>query len=147
MKHKRFWITAAIVLALDRLSKQLWADAQFGLIPSVLAFHGTRNTGVAFGMLGGSVLVPVLTAALIGLGTLWYFRARPTSRAAQYGAGLLLGGALGNLMDRVFLGYVIDFIDPIFLHWFICNLADIAITCGTALLMISLLIRKDEKHP
>ena len=62
------------------------------------------------------------------------------------GAGLLLGGALGNLLDRVFLGYVIDFIDPVFLHWFIFNLADAGICLGAGLLMIHLIFGKEEKR-
>ena len=79
-------------------------------------------------------------------GGLLFLRGRRLSRLCQYGAGLMLGGALGNLLDRVFLGYVIDFIDPIFLNWFVCNVADIGITCGAVLVMIHLLFGKEEKH-
>ena len=147
MKHTRLFLTAAAVLALDRLTKALWKDADAVLIPGVLALRGTRKTGMAFGWLsgGGWLLIPLTLALLAGV--LIYVRRRQLNRLCQYGAGLLLGGALGNLLDRIFLGYVIDFIDPVFLHWFIFNLADAGICLGAALLMIHLIFGKEEKHP
>ncbi|MBQ9195849.1 MAG: signal peptidase II [Clostridia bacterium] len=146
MKHARLFITAAAVLAVDRLTKLLWRDAAFGVIPRVLAFHGTKNTGMAFGLLSGRPWLLALLSAAACAGGAFFLRGRKLSRLCQYGLGLLLGGALGNLLDRVFLGYVIDFIDPIFLNWFICNAADIAITCGAALLTIHLLFGKEDKR-
>ena len=145
MKHTRLFVAAGLVLALDRLTKALWRDARVTLIPGVLALRGTRNTGMAFGWLSGSgwLLIPLSLAVVAGV---WvYLRRHSLNRLCQYGAGLLLGGALGNLLDRVFLGYVIDFIDPVFLHWFIFNLADAGICLGAALLMIHLLFGKEEK--
>ena len=146
MKHARIFVTAAVLLAVDRVAKALWRDAVFGVIPHVLAFHGTRNTGMAFGMLEGMPWLLALLGVAACAGGLLFLRGRRLSRLCQYGAGLMLGGALGNLLDRVFLGYVIDFIDPIFLNWFVCNVADIGITCGAVLVMIHLLFGKEEKH-
>ena len=147
MKHARLFVTAAAVLAADRVTKLLWRDADFGVIPRVLAFHGARNTGMAFGLLAGTPWLLALVGAAVCAGIFKYLGGRSLNRLCQYGLGLLLGGALGNLLDRLFLGYVIDFIDPVFLNWFVCNVADIAITCGAALLMIHLLFGKEEKHP
>ena len=147
MKNARLSLSAAAVVLADRVSKLLWREADFDLIPGVLAFHGTRNTGMAFGWFaGGTVLLAVFSA--MACAAVWLLaRRQPLSRLRQYGAGLLLGGALGNLLDRVFLGYVIDFIDPVFLHWFVFNLADAGVTCGAALLAVSLLFTKEEKRP
>lgn len=144
MKHARFYFTAAAVLTADRIAKLLWRDADFDVIPRVLAFHGTRNAGMAFGLLGDRpwLLAAVGLAFCVGLAL--FLRRRTLNRLCQYGAGLLMGGALGNLLDRLFLGSVIDFIDPVFLHWFVCNVADIGITCGAALLAVHLLFGKEE---
>ena len=144
MKHARFYAAAGCTAAIDRASKLLWRDADFDVIPRVLAFHGARNTGMAFGLLSGMPWLLALVSAALCLGMVFYLRRRALNRLCQYGAGLLAGGALGNLLDRVFLGYVIDFIDPVFLNWFICNAADIAITCGVGLLLIHLLFGKEE---
>ncbi len=145
MKHTRLFLAAGLVLALDRLTKALWHDARVSLIPGILALRGTRNTGMAFGLLAGrqGLLIPLTLAVVAGV--LLYLRRHRLNRLCQYGAGLLLGGALGNLADRVFLGYVIDFIDPVFLHWFVFNLADAGICLGAALLMIHLIFGKEEK--
>ena len=147
MKHIRLYASAAAVLIADQLSKRLWRDADFDLLPGVVAFHGTRNTGMAFGWLAGGTALLTVFGAAVCLGLLLYLRRKRLSRLCQYGAGLLLGGAAGNLLDRLLRGFVIDFIDPVFLHWFVCNIADIGITCGTALLVIHLLFGKEEKHP
>ena len=145
MKHTRLFLAAGLVLALDRLTKALWHDARVSLIPGILALRGTRNTGMAFGLLAGrqGLLIPLTLAVVAGV--LLYLRRHRLNRLCQYGAGLLLGGALCNLADRVFLGYVIDFIDPVFLHWFVFNLADAGICLGAALLMIHLIFGKEEK--
>ena len=146
MKHTRLYVAAAALLAADQASKRLWRNADFDLLPGLLAFHGTRNSGMAFGLFSGR---PALLGA-IGLfacaALLIFLRGRRLNRLCQYGAGLVLGGALGNLLDRLLHGYVIDFIDPVFLHWFVCNIADIGITCGAALLAIHLLFGKEEPH-
>ena len=146
MKHARLFAAAAAVLAVDRVTKLLWQDANFDVIPHVLAFHGTRNTGMAFGLLSGMPWLLALLGAAACAGAVIYLRGRRLNRLCQYALGLLLGGAVGNLLDRIFLGYVVDFIDPVFLNWFVCNVADIAITCGAALLAAHLLFGKEEKH-
>ena len=147
MKNLRLFLTAAAVLALDRAGKLLWQDADAALIPGVLALRGTRNTGMAFGMLAGSRWLLIALSLLCCAGLVLHLRRHALNRLCQYGAGLILGGALGNLLDRLFLGYVIDFIDPVFLHWFVFNIADAGITCGAALILIHLLFGKEEKHP
>lgn len=130
----------AVVLILDRLSKHaVVAGIPVGdvrhVLPGLQLVH-VRNSGVAFGFFaGGGALVLVLTlAALAGL--IVYFVARPTRRWLWLPTGLLVGGALGNLIDRLLNGSVTDFIKlP---HWPAFNVSDIAITVGVVVLVIVL---------
>ena len=124
--------TVAVVLALDQASKQL-VTGSLDRGESVNVFFGldltnTRNTGVAFGALEGSgtivgVLIGLALVLLIG-----YFAMNAARPLLWLPAGMLLGGALGNLVDRVREGAVVDFIDPV--AWPAFNLADSAIVLG-----------------
>ena len=123
---------AAVVLALDQGSKALVMDS-LRRGESVDVFFGleltnTRNTGVAFGALEGSgTIVAVLIAAALVL-LLAYFAVNAGRDWLWLPVGMLLGGALGNLVDRIREGAVVDFIDPI--AWPAFNLADSAIVIG-----------------
>jgi signal peptidase II len=131
---------AAAVVALDQLTKHLVrtgidVGGSHKLIPGVHLVH-VRNTGVAFSLFsGGGTLVLVFTfvalAVLVG-----YFLVRPTKPWLWVPTGLLIGGALGNLIDRIAHGAVTDFIKlP---HWPAFNVADMAITLGVLSLVIVL---------
>ena len=113
-------------------------NARLEQIPAVIP-EGTYETG-------GMPWLLVLLSAAFCAGAWLLLRRRELGRLMQYALGLILGGALGNLLDRVFLGYVIDFIDPVFFHWFVCNPADLAITCGAAMAAGWLLFGKEESH-
>lgn len=103
-----------------------------------------ENRGIAFGFLGdGGTLVLVVTAAAL-LAMLAWFAASPNRAGLWLAVGLLTGGALGNLIDRVRLDAVTDFIDPPF--WPAFNVADIAITLGAIALVLSVLLG-DEPEP
>lgn len=97
------------------------------------------NRGVSFGMFSGaqSAWVLVSVAAVISLGLLWWL-ARAESALTALSIGLVLGGALGNVVDRLRLGAVFDFLDfhALGWHWPAFNLADSAITVGVALLLL-----------
>ena len=112
------------------------------VIPGVLAFTHVHNRGIAFSLLGGIPLLVPAAIALTLLFLLFYNTARWSRRpVAQAALALLGGGAIGNLVDRVRVGAVVDFID---VHvWPVFNLADIAVTAGTGLLIL-LLIRGDR---
>jgi signal peptidase II len=132
---------AAVVLAADLVAK--------GLVTSSLQpgerhhlFLGfdlarVRNEGIAFGILddGGGLVIAVTAVALVAV-ILW-FASAPTRPGLWLGVGLLLGGALGNLVDRIAGGGVTDFIDPPL--WPAFNLADIAITAGVVVLVTAAL--------
>ena len=129
--------TAGLVIAVDQVTKQL-VDAGIDRGDSVNVFFGldltnTRNTGVAFGALEGAGLI---VAILIGLSLallIGYFVVNRRMPWLWLPVGLLLGGALGNLIDRAREGAVIDWIDPV--AWPAFNLADACIVVGVASLL------------
>lgn len=136
MSRAAGWFRAAatllVVIALDQSSKLL-VDSQLRLGTSVNVFFGlditnTRNRGVAFGFLDGEggIVGALIAVALVGL-VVW-FAMNSTRPWLWLPVGMLLGGALGNLFDRVREGAVIDFIDPI--AWPAFNLADSSIVLG-----------------
>lgn len=113
------------------------------LIPGLLHLSLVHNRGGAFGLLPGVPIVFVAAGVLAILGILYLSR-RSSSPSPWMGwaLGLVLGGALGNLLDRVRLGYVVDFIDLCYGGrniWPVFNLADSCITIGGAMLALALL--------
>lgn len=150
MMRKFGWIALA-VLILDQLSK-LAARQLTGavmLIPGVVGLRYAENTGMAFSLLSGKPwLLGILSAVLILGGWLVLHRYR-LGTLASIAAMLMLGGAVGNMIDRLFTGYVVDMIEVLFVDFAIFNVADAALTVGCALMAWSLLFRpKDwsEKH-
>ena len=138
------WRAVAVLLAvigLDQLTKHtigtsITPGQVKTLIPGVIHLVNVRNTGVAFGVLsGGGALVYVATGvALVSLVT--YLLMRPERRLLWLPTGMLVGGAIGNLIDRAATGSVIDFIKlP---HWPAFNVADISITFGVIILVLVL---------
>ena len=138
-------ISAGIVL-LDRLSKFFLMDADSVLIPGLIRLTGTRNTGAAFSLFSDSAWVLPLVTALLTLAVLIYIiKTRPKG---LMGAALavLLGGAAGNLIDRLSLGYVIDFVELSFIRFPIFNLADMAIVSGCLLSGLDIMRSKEEPN-
>lgn len=133
----RVLATVGVTVAADQATKQI-AVASVGRGESTNVFFGlditnTRNTGVAFGALaGGGVIVGVLIAVALVL-LVGYFAAHARMGVLWLPTGLLVGGALGNLVDRAREGAVIDFIDPI--GWPAFNLADSCIVIGVLALL------------
>jgi signal peptidase II len=146
----RLAVAVAVVIALDQLTKQV-AIAAVERGDSVNVFLGlditnTRNSGVAFGALQGrgAVIGVLIACALLAL--LGYFAVNAARPWLWLPAGLLLGGAVGNLIDRVREGAVIDFVDPI--AWPAFNLADACIVCGVLALLYVVELRPGETpHP
>jgi signal peptidase II len=140
------WVV--LVLAVDRVSKilvQRTLDPGSGhvVVPGLFDLVHVHNTGVAFGVLAGGdhsatrvVLLSGVALAAIVVVILYSVRSPASDRLLQTGLALILGGALGNLTDRVSLGYVVDFL---YFHagayyWPAFNAADTAITLGVAAL-------------
>jgi signal peptidase II len=133
---------AGLIVAADQFTKQLVVDHVEPGRPVEVIFgfeiSNVRNSGIAFGLLGGSsdALVLALTLGALGL-LLAYFAAHANRPELWLPVGLVVGGALGNLADRVRIWAAIDFLDPPL--WPAFNLADIAIVGGVAWLALILL--------
>ena len=139
---------AALVLALDQTAKAaIEAHLVIGEHVDLLGPLGltlSHNAGVAFGLAGGAG-APLIAITLAALGVVAYLFARDPTRPWMWvAAGLLAGGAIGNLVDRIRSDVVTDFVDlP---PWPPFNLADVAITAGVLLLVI-IYLRDAEREP
>ncbi len=141
-------IVAVVVFTLDRLTK-MWVEQNVTLFQTrpvvgeyVRIVH-TQNSGAAFGLLPErTTLLSVLSVVAV-LGILYYYRQLAGSSSLIAGTlGMQLGGALGNLVDRVGQGYVVDFIDigiPDGWRFWAFNVADSAISVGVAIMMLDML--------
>ena len=133
------WLIAAVTLILDQLTKA-WvihsvepADS-IPLLPPILHLTYVQNTGAAFGLFKGSgMLLIVLSIGVAAWITGVFLRGGPSHRLSRWGCALILGGAVGNLIDRLRFGYVVDFFD--LRVWPVFNVADSAITIGAALIV------------
>ncbi|OUR83197.1 signal peptidase II [Cycloclasticus sp. 46_120_T64] len=136
-----------LVLVLDQLSK-LWVVANFDLYESIqlipqLNFTYVHNTGAAFSFLSSAggwqrwFFVAIALIASISL-SIWLTRLKPAERWMAVTLSLILGGAIGNVIDRISYGYVIDFIDVYYQtwHWPVFNIADCAISVGVLMMLI-----------
>lgn len=140
--RRRAWLllgaVALVVLILDQLTKQAIIDSispgeAVDIILGIEFVH-SQNSGIAFGFLsGGGGLVPLLGFVVLGIVLFWFWH-NPFLPFAWLATGLIAGGALGNLVDRVRHGAVTDFISVGSFPSF--NLADSAITCGVVLFML-----------
>ncbi|ACX52700.1 lipoprotein signal peptidase [Ammonifex degensii KC4] len=133
-----FWLTFLLSFLLDQVTK-LWALSYLSrplvLIPGLLTLRCVHNPGAAFGLLAHQTPLLILVAAVASLVLLLgYKRLRLNAPPIiHWGLGFFLGGTLGNLVDRVRFGYVVDFID--FGFWPVFNLADVAIVVGVGLIL------------
>lgn len=149
MKKWYWFLLSIIIIVFDQCTKQ-WAlmtlpPYQAEAIGPMLNFTLAYNTGAAFSFLNGSGswhrwFFASFSLLMSGIITAWIIRSSVYARLQQLGLALILGGALGNLVDRARLGYVIDFIEVYYknYHWPIFNVADSAICVGAALLLIDL---------
>ena len=131
-----------LVLVLDQVTKQAVVDhvAKGDPVEAILGvkISNVRNDGIAFGLLQGAADGVVLALTIGALAMLVaYFAAHATRPGLWIAVGLVVGGALGNLADRIRIGAAIDFVDPPL--WPAFNVADVAIVAGVALLVFALL--------
>jgi signal peptidase II len=144
----RTGVLAAVVIGLDQLTKHTIASGiavgqTKKFIPGITFVH-VRNTGVAFSFLaGGGAIVVICTLVALALLVTFLLR-HPDQRLLWLPAGLLIGGAIGNLFDRLIHGYVTDFIKlP---HWPAFNVADMGITFGVIALVLVLEFGSRRDH-
>ena len=147
---RRFWITAALTFGIDQLLKlavvqglNLIERGEIDVFPPFLVFRMAWNRGVNFGLFSGDsditrwVLIGIALA--ISAWVIWWMRTEQGSWKAQVSGGLLVGGALGNIIDRLIYGAVADFLNMSCCgieNPFAFNVADIAIFAGAAGLVI-----------
>lgn len=138
-------LAALLVVAADQLTKlaivsRFARGEEIDVLGSVLRLGHARNSGAVFGILKGAgqyfAVMSVLAAAII---VLVIYLARDSSALVKIGLGLVLGGAIGNLIDRIRYGAVVDFIDIGIndsVRWPSFNVADLAITVGVVILIL-----------
>ncbi|MEN1759505.1 signal peptidase II [Anoxynatronum sibiricum] len=133
------WWVIIVTVVLDQVSKWLVVAylkdiGTFPIIDGVFHLHYLENRGAAFGLLQNQRLFFIITTVLIVGGILWYLIFNPQlNRLLTLALSLVVGGAIGNFIDRMMYGYVVDFFD--FQFWPVFNIADSAIVIGQALLI------------
>ena len=143
------------VVGLDQLTKwlaviYLKGEASFPLWKDVLHFTYAENTGMAFSLFSGEnerwIFMLFSTVAIVGILVYLIFW-RPESRWMQVSLAMIAGGGIGNMIDRVLLGYVVDFIDFTLIDFAIFNVADSFVCVGAGILIVCLLldIKKEMK--
>ena len=143
---KCFWITTLLALGGDVISKWAawrWLDHIVDLAP-LMKLYTTRNTGMALGIFSGNVTANLLLPLAAILSGWMLMRRYHFTRFTQIACGLILGGFAGNYGERLLQGYVLDMIYFPWLPWFVCNVADICICFGVALLAFSLAARPQD---
>ena len=158
MKRIPYLILSLVIIVADAWTKWLVAaridlHESIPLIPDFLQLVHVRNTGAAFGIGANaeSRIVPLMLNAgaitVFCVVVVYALRSAVSDRLLQAGLHLILGGAIGNLLDRFRLGYVVDFLD-VYVgvhHWPAFNVADSAICIGIALLFLDMRRKPDEK--
>ena len=143
---------AAVLVVLDQLIKH-WATVallpvgSMEVLPGIVELRYCLNDGMAFSMLAGKqgLLIGVTSVMLVAVLVMLFVRKMPLAERIAW--TLVLGGGVGNLIDRVLNGVVVDYINVLFMHFAIFNFADICVCVGVGLLMLVLLLdstKKDE---
>jgi signal peptidase II len=150
-------LTAIPIVVADQITKYLVRRAlelhdSRTIIPGLLDLTHVRNTGAAFGILNSAefsfkpaLMMVIAVGALIAIG-MYAVRLGAHERIARAGLALILGGAIGNLIDRALHGYVLDFVDVYYgnAHFWAFNVADASITVGAILVLFDVLFVGDR---
>ena len=159
--HKKKHISCAVmivlIVAFDQFTKYLATKYLQGsavvFIKNFVQFRYVENTGMAFSMFSGARWIFVALTIIICAAGLWYmFSNRCPNLWYYWSIGVIVAGGIGNLIDRAFYGYVVDFIEPLFVDFAVFNIADSAVTCGAAVLIVKMIVdafrdnKKDGKN-
>lgn len=148
-----YTIIAAVLIVADYITK-LWAERVLTKISSIPlienVFHLTyvENRGIAFGMFsGGRVVFIVVSLIVMAVLLIIVFKTPKDTRTVwlKGGASLVIAGAIGNLIERLVKGYVVDFFDFRLINFPVFNVADIAVCVGVVMLLIHFLFAEDSK--
>ena len=145
MKNLLKWtLPGLVVLILDRLVKTYCGEMETTLIPGVIALRPAKNTGMAMGLLQDNThLILLASIFLVGICACLLRSMRPQGLAPA-AISLIAGGALGNMIDRVAQGYVVDMFELLFMDFYIFNVADAGVVAGAVLCGMSLLFRPQD---
>ena len=141
----------AILIGLDQLSKY-WALnylQEIGSIPIIQnVFHLTyvENRGAAFGMFQNNQMIFVVVAIVASIFGLYYLHTKKMHSIGKVGIMLIISGAIGNLIDRVRLGFVVDYFDFRIIWEYVFNVADVFVVVGTAMLCIYILFFEGKEQ-
>lgn len=136
-------ITVIMVIVTDRITKNFFSKLltegeTIPVIKDIFHFTLVHNTGMAFGLFKDHgivfIIIPVIAIALLVYNIYYYRENEYLSRSYIFAFSLIMGGAIGNLIDRIHIGHVIDFLD--FRIWPVFNIADSAITVGAVIILI-----------
>lgn len=150
---KNIFIITSFSLLIDQISKYIvgYYEFNFSLIRNFLSFIYTKNEGIAFSMFAGKKILIILSSVVLLLILFSFLKKDYLSKnkdniLLDIGYGILFGGILGNLIDRIIRGAVVDFISlKLFNYYFpIFNLADLFITCGVIILLINNFKKEDK---
>lgn len=136
-KHKKeifFFSFTVLIVFLDQLAKYLILKFKPDFNLRLFGVHLVKNTGAGFGLLKDQTVLLAIISLAVAFLIIYYYKKIPGEKLPQIFAALFLAGTLGNLIDRLFRGFVVDFID--FGFWPAFNLADASITLGTIGLVI-----------
>ena len=147
-------IIAVVILILLDQGTKFWALASLKPIHNMTLVEGfmdltfVENRGVAFGMFSGERWFILLLTGIIAVGLIWFYKAMPKKKEyfpLRVSLVMVLSGAIGNIIDRLFRGYVVDFFEFTFFEWPVFNVADIYVVVGVILLALMILfVVKDE---
>jgi len=159
MNKQKWWLRGcaaaliAVLVWIDQAVK-VWAVAnlqgqgQRVLIPGVLGLRYAENSGISFGLLGDSAVamqVVVIITGLVMLAGLLFIVLGKFDTPTMWAAAVIIGGGLGNFIDRVWQGFVVDYIEFLFMQFAIFNLADVFITVGMVALIVVTILAERRK--
>lgn len=151
MKNKKnlsLIMLGIFIVMVDRITKLLLINKEITIIPNFLNFIYTENRGVAFGIASSNTILIVLMNVIILAIIIKFLKDKfsKTNYIIILSLIMILAGGIGNLIDRIARGYVIDFIDVNILNFPVFNVADISITLGVIMIMIILIGSLFEKE-
>ncbi|MBS4462778.1 signal peptidase II [Aerococcaceae bacterium zg-B36] len=143
---------AFFIILIDQLVK-FWTINHIVLhqslpgIPKVFDFFYIQNTGASWGIFSGQFqLFYIVTILIVGYLLYLLYKTASNQRMSRIAYGLLIGGAIGNFIDRILNGYVIDMFRLLFINFPIFNVADIALTIGVLMLILMLILDKEQMN-
>ena len=144
-----FWIIVFDQLSKQVVSNQILFAQNITIFKNILSFTKIYNTGAAFSILQKNSELLVLFSLIVTCVIIFYFlfKAKNLSIILCVSWGLILGGTVGNLIDRILYGYVIDFIKLDFINFPIFNLADLSINMGAFLIFLNMVMSPRKKSP